>query len=154
MSRFRKLSHTLWYCQYPIVGTPKYRFRILTGPVGEEINRCIRTFCEQLKCEVVELNVQTDPAHRLVMIPPKVAVSDFQPKTTLLPRNSANYFKLQGEDPTEVCYGSPNRARSRKRRIQTRDAYSWMSVLLCSERSPSGSITCSLVDPRFLDLGT
>ncbi|HHD64343.1 MAG TPA: IS200/IS605 family transposase, partial [Desulfobulbaceae bacterium] len=25
MSRFKKLSHTLWHCQYHIVWTPKYR---------------------------------------------------------------------------------------------------------------------------------
>lgn len=57
--------------------TPKYRFRILTGSVGEEVGRCIRTFSEQQKCEVVELNVQSDHVHLLVMIPPKVAVSDY-----------------------------------------------------------------------------
>ncbi len=74
MSRFRKLSHSIWHCQYPIVWTPRYRFRILTGSVGEEVGRCIRSFSEQQKCEVVELNVQSDPVHLLVMIPPKVAV--------------------------------------------------------------------------------
>ena len=77
MSRFRKLSHAMWHCQYHIVWTPKYRFRILSGPVAEEVGRCIRAFSEQLKCEVVELNVQMDPVHLLVMIPPKIAVSDY-----------------------------------------------------------------------------
>jgi putative transposase len=55
MSRFRKLSHTLWHCQYHLVWTPKYRFRILTGEVGQEVGRCIRAFCEQLHCEIIEL---------------------------------------------------------------------------------------------------
>jgi putative transposase len=77
MSRFRKLSHAIWHCQYHIVWTPKYRFRILSGPVAEEVGNCIRAFSERLKCEVVELNVQMDHIHLLVMIPPKVAVSDF-----------------------------------------------------------------------------
>ena len=31
MSRFQKLSHVLWYCQYHIVFVPKYRYRVLTG---------------------------------------------------------------------------------------------------------------------------
>jgi putative transposase len=77
MSRFRKLSHTLWHCQYHIVWVPKYRFRILTGEVATEVERCIRAFSEQKKCEVVELNVQVDHIHLLVMIPPKISVSDF-----------------------------------------------------------------------------
>ena len=71
MSRFRKLSHTLWHCQYHIVWTPKYRFRILSGQVSEEVNRCIRAFCEHLKCEVVELNIQIDHVHLIVMVPRK-----------------------------------------------------------------------------------
>jgi putative transposase len=76
MSRFRKLSHTLWHCQYHIVWTPKYRFRILPGHVGEEVRRCLEAFCEHLKCEIVELNVQQDHVHLIVMVPPKRAVSD------------------------------------------------------------------------------
>ena len=31
MSRFEKLSHVLWRCQYHIVWTAKYRYRILKG---------------------------------------------------------------------------------------------------------------------------
>lgn len=34
MSRFRKLSQTIWHCQYHLVWVPKYRFRILTGEIG------------------------------------------------------------------------------------------------------------------------
>ena len=77
MIHFRKLSHTIWHCQYHLVWTPKYRFRILSGAVAEEVGRCIRTFSEQLKCEIVEMNVQIDHVHLLVMIPPKIAVSDY-----------------------------------------------------------------------------
>ena len=77
MSRFRKLSHAIWHCQYHIVWTPKYRFRILSGPVAEEVSQCIRAFSENLRCEIIELNVQNDHVHLLVMIPPKVAVSDY-----------------------------------------------------------------------------
>ena len=44
MSRFRKLTHTLWHCQYHIVWVPKYRYRVLTGPIGEETYNCIQVF--------------------------------------------------------------------------------------------------------------
>jgi len=77
MSRFRKLSQTIWSCQYHIVWVPKYRFRILVGEVAREAEVSIRTISEQNKCEVVELNVQPDHVHLLVMIPPKVSVSDY-----------------------------------------------------------------------------
>ena len=77
MSRFRKLSHTLWHCQYHIVWVPKYRHRILTGRVGNEVGNCIRAFSQQNGVEIVEMNVQPDHIHLLTMIPPKIAVSDY-----------------------------------------------------------------------------
>jgi putative transposase len=45
--------------------------------VAEEVGRCIRAFAEQQKSEVVELNVQVDHVHLLVLVPPKVSLSDF-----------------------------------------------------------------------------
>ena len=77
MSRFKKLSHTLWHCQYHIVWTPKYRLRILEGEVGQEVLNCVQGFSEQKNCEISELNVQKDHVHIVVMIPPKLSISDY-----------------------------------------------------------------------------
>ena len=77
MSRFRKLSQTLWHCQYHLVFVPKYRFKILEGKIATKIENCIRAFSEQKGVEIIELNVQIDHVHLLVMIPPKISVSDY-----------------------------------------------------------------------------
>ena len=77
MSRFRKLSHSIWHCQYHIVWTPKYRFKILSGKIADEVSNCIRSFTQQQGCDLIELNIQLDHVHLLVMIPPKVSVSNF-----------------------------------------------------------------------------
>ncbi len=77
MSRFRKLSQTIWHCQYHIVWVPKYRFRVLKGAIAEEVATCVRIFSGQLGCEIIEMNVQADHVHLLVMVPPKVSVSGF-----------------------------------------------------------------------------
>lgn len=77
MSRFRKLSHALWHCQYHLVWVPKYRFRVLRGPVSGEVRDCILGFSSQMESEVLELNVQVDHVHLLVMIPPKVSISSY-----------------------------------------------------------------------------
>ena len=76
MSRFRKLSQTIWYCQYHIVWTPKYRFRILSGDIAQEVETCIR-FSEQQGGEVMELTIQFDHVHLLALIPSKVSVSGY-----------------------------------------------------------------------------
>ena len=77
MSRFRKLSQTIWHCQYHIVWVPKYRFRILTGKIAIEAENCIRAFSEQQGSEVVELNIQADHVHLLVLVPPKLSISGY-----------------------------------------------------------------------------
>ena len=77
MSRFRKLSQTIWHCQYQILWTPKYRYQILTDELGEDVDNCIRAFSERSGCEVVELNVQIDHVHLIAMVPPKISISDY-----------------------------------------------------------------------------
>ncbi len=77
MSRFRKLSQTLWYCQYHLVFVPKYRCKILEGEIASLVENCIRAFSEQKEVEVIELSVQIDHVHLLAMIPPKISVSDY-----------------------------------------------------------------------------
>ena len=77
MSRFRKLSQTIWHCQYHIVWVTKYRFKVLTGKIAIEVENCVRAFSEQQSCEILELNIQIDHVHVVVMVPPKVSISDF-----------------------------------------------------------------------------
>ena len=77
MSRFRKLSQTIWHCQYHMIWVPKYRYRVLSGKIANEVENCVRAFSEQFGCEIVELNIQTDHVHLLVFVPPKVSISSY-----------------------------------------------------------------------------
>ena len=77
MSRFRKLSQTIWHCQYHLVFIPKYRFKILEGEIAAKVEHCIRAFSEQKEVEIIELNIQIDHVHLLAMIPPKISISDY-----------------------------------------------------------------------------
>ena len=77
MIRFRRLSQTIWHGQYHILWTPKYRYRVIVGEIADEVNTCITVFSEQQKCEIVELNVRINHVHLLVMVPPKISISDY-----------------------------------------------------------------------------
>ena len=70
MGKYRKLTDVVYQCNYHIVWVPKYRFRILTGAVGEMVERDIRMLCEWKDVEVMELSVQEDH----VTIPPAVGI--------------------------------------------------------------------------------
>ena len=74
--RFRKLSHTIYECKYHLVFCPKYRYRILTGEVGEYTGREIQRLISQKEgVEIIELNVQVDHIHLVMWIAPKYSVS-------------------------------------------------------------------------------
>ena len=75
MSEFKKLSHVIYRCDYHIVWTPKYRFKVLEGIVKEQLRKDIEMLLEWLGCEKKELNIQVDHIHLVVSVPPKVSVS-------------------------------------------------------------------------------
>ena len=75
MSSYEQATHVFGRCQYHIVWTPKYRFRILKNKLGKDVYRNIHVYCKQLDCIVLELNVQVDHVHLVVKVPPKLSIS-------------------------------------------------------------------------------
>ena len=73
MSRFKKLSHVIYCCKYHLVWVPKYRYKVLVGAIGSDVYRLIVIHCEKLSCEIIEINIQRDHCHLLVVIPPKLS---------------------------------------------------------------------------------
>ena len=69
MSRFEKLSHVIWLCQYHIIWAPKYCYKVLQRRITVIIQ------AERLGCNIVELNIQNDQVHLLIKVPPKVSIS-------------------------------------------------------------------------------
>ena len=79
MTRFKRLSHTIYECKYHIVFCPKYRYRIFKSEIGEYTKQQVYRLCQQKdKLEVLELNIQSDHVHVVASIPPKYAVSDIK----------------------------------------------------------------------------
>ena len=74
-----------------MVWVPKYRYRILQGEVKREVYNCIQIFSGQKGCEIVEMNIQVDHLHLIIMIPPKVSVSELV--GTLKGRTAIRVFK-------------------------------------------------------------
>ena len=77
MGKYRRLTHVVYKCDYHIVFTPKYRFRILTGEIAAAMEQDIRQVCSWKEVEIDEMSVQVDHVHMVVSIPPRLSVSDF-----------------------------------------------------------------------------
>ncbi len=76
MSRFKRLSHTIYECKYHIVFCPKYRYPILDGNVGEYAKQQVYHLARQKDLvKVEEINVQADHVHTILSVPPKYSIS-------------------------------------------------------------------------------
>ncbi len=77
MRKYKKLSHVIYYHEYHIVWTPKYRDKILEGTIKVFVEETIISLCEWKRIEISEMNVRKDHIHMVVCIPPKISVSQF-----------------------------------------------------------------------------
>jgi putative transposase len=76
MSRYRKLSHTIYECKYHLVFCPKYRYRILKDEVAEYCRQQIYHLVKWKEhLEILELNILADHIHMVISIAPKYSVS-------------------------------------------------------------------------------
>ncbi|MCA1600381.1 MAG: IS200/IS605 family transposase [Acidobacteria bacterium] len=77
MSKYKKLSHSVWLCTYHIVFCPKYRYKVLEGKSEVAVRNELYRLCGQKdQIFVEEINIQPDHVHMILSIPPKYAVSE------------------------------------------------------------------------------
>ncbi|MVM33621.1 IS200/IS605 family transposase [Spirosoma sp. HMF4905] len=91
MGKYRRSSHSFYYCVYHIVWTPKYRYCILREVIADMVEDKIRTVCSWKEVEVLELNVQPDHVHLMCSIPPKCSVAEVL--GTIKGKTAINMFK-------------------------------------------------------------
>jgi len=77
MSKYRKLTHVYYKCDYHIVFTPKYRFRILEGMLKSLVEHDLQVISTWKEVIVQEMTVQKDHIHMVCSIPPKLSISEF-----------------------------------------------------------------------------
>ena len=77
MNNTNSLAHTKWNCKYHIAFGPKYRRKGFFDEKRREIGKILRQLCEWKKAAIVEAEVCPDHIHRLLKIPPKIAVLSF-----------------------------------------------------------------------------
>lgn len=72
----RTLSHCFWACKYHFVWTPRYRGPVLANDfLAKELARILKLVSKWKGFEILELNIQADHLHLIVLIPPKFSVS-------------------------------------------------------------------------------
>ena len=72
---YKKQAHAVYYTNYHVVVSTKYRRKILKGGVGEYLQKIIYDVCKiHPDIEILEVNTGLDHIHFLISIPPKYSV--------------------------------------------------------------------------------
>lgn len=58
-----------------LVFTTKYRRKLLTGVMIEQLRGALESACEKLECDLIEMDGEEDHIHLLVAYPPKLSIS-------------------------------------------------------------------------------
>ena len=75
MQNYKTQNHVLWDCTYHVIIVPKYRKKVLYGPVRQRTGTILRQLAKQKEIEVVEGNACPDHIHMILSIPPKHSVA-------------------------------------------------------------------------------
>ena len=76
MTKWKKLSHTIYQYKYHIVWCPKYRYRILKGALPKYVEQILKMLCEWMNIEILEMNVKEDRIDMILFIPPRLSISE------------------------------------------------------------------------------
>ncbi len=72
-----KQAHAVYYAQYHIVISTKYRRKVLKAGMGDYLKRKVLQVSKfQPEIEIIEVNTDLDHIHLLVSVPPKFSVSE------------------------------------------------------------------------------
>ena len=72
----RTLSHSFYDLKYHIVWTPKYRGKVLTSKkIKSELRRIFETICKWKYWEIIELSIEDDHVHMVILLTPRDSVS-------------------------------------------------------------------------------
>jgi len=72
----KKLSHCFYEMKYHVVFTPKYRGKVLTSQkIKDELKRIFESLAKWKHWEIVELSIQDDHVHMVLVLTPRDSVS-------------------------------------------------------------------------------
>jgi len=89
---YKKQGHCVYYTRYHLVIATKHRRKLLKDAFGEYLKSMIIAGGSQIPgVEIIEVNTDSDHAHILLSIPPRISISDVvkivKAKTSLSMRN-------------------------------------------------------------------
>ena len=71
---YKSNKNIVYSCKYHVVWCPKYRRKVLIGPIEVRLKELIKEICEELHSELIELEIMPDHVHLLIEVDPQLGV--------------------------------------------------------------------------------
>src|SRR5215210_5856473 len=74
LKQYKSSGNVVYSAKYHIVWCPKYRRKVLTGAIDARLQEIIRDLCQEMRVEVIALEVLPDHVHLLAEVDPQFGV--------------------------------------------------------------------------------
>jgi putative transposase len=75
--QFKSNNNVVYSCKYHVVFCPKYRRKVLVDGVDTRLKQIIHEAANELRCEVLELEIMPDHMHLLCEVDPQFGIHRF-----------------------------------------------------------------------------
>lgn len=72
---YKTNNNIMYSCKYHIVWCPKYRRKVLVGDVEARLKELIINTCEEIKVDIIEMEIMPDHVHLLLEVDPQYGVN-------------------------------------------------------------------------------
>lgn len=73
-TEYKSNNNIVYNCKYHIVWCPKYRRKVLVGNIETRLKELLNQYCEEMKIDLVDIEVMPDHIHLLINVDPQFGV--------------------------------------------------------------------------------
>ena len=71
---YKSNRNVVYSCKYHMIWCPKYRRKVLIQGVDNRLKDIIHLVCQEMKAEILELEIMSDHVHLLVEVDPQLGI--------------------------------------------------------------------------------
>ncbi len=72
-TNYKSNNNVVYSCKYHVVWCPKYRRKVILGPVEKRLKEIVEEVASQLNVEIIEMETMPDHIHLLLEVAPNLA---------------------------------------------------------------------------------
>ena len=72
--KYHSSNNIVYSCKYHVVFCPKYRRKVLVNGVDTRLKELVKSICEEIQVDVIEMEIMPDHVHLLLEVHPQFGI--------------------------------------------------------------------------------